>query len=213
MRLKRGSASPDTKPMIFLADAPLETSCSELEALYVSLNSPVITLESLPVGPASAAVALHMNPHPGVTLAVRCVRTGRVAFFTSGEAVEDAKVLLDAALSFAESMGFLFDEDEVAARGEEGPEEAARLWRDLLGQEAEYLQGEWEIPLGLPLEVDEDADEILLEELACKAPELPGAVVMLSKFRRAGRQQAEAAAGAGGECAEPDVRLRLTSRF
>jgi hypothetical protein len=215
MKLKRSFASPDTKPMIFLADAPLETSCSELEALYVSLNSPVVTLESLPVGPASAAVALHMNPHPGVTLAVRCVRTGRVAFFTSGEAVEDAKVLLDAALSFAESMGFLFDEDEVAARGEQGPEEAAQLWRDLLGQEAEYLEGEWEVPAGLPLELDEDAyaDEILLEELARKAPELPGAVVMLSKFRRAAGQQAGGAAGAGGERAEPGVRLRLTSRF
>jgi hypothetical protein len=152
MKLKRGSASPDTKPMIFLADAPLETSCSELEALFVSLNSPVVTLDSLPVGPASAAVALHMNPHPGVTLAVRCVRTGRVAFFTSGETVEDAKVLLDAALSFAESMGFLFDEDEVAARGEQGREQAAQLWRELLGQEAEYLEGEWEIPAGEPLD-------------------------------------------------------------
>ena len=204
--------------MIFLADAPLETGCSELEALYVSLNSPVVTLDSLPVGPASAAVALHMNPRPGVTLAVRCVRTGRVAFFTSGpcEVAEDTKVLLDAALSFAESMGFLFDEDEVAARGEKGPHEAAQLWLDLLGEEAEHDEKTQEIPTGEAGEEAVGSHEILLEELACEARELVGPVVMLSKFRRAGGQelaQAAGAGGSGGECAEPGVRLRLTSRF
>jgi hypothetical protein len=30
-------------------------------------------------------------------------------------------------------MGFLFDEDEVEARGDAGPREAARLWYDLIG--------------------------------------------------------------------------------
>lgn len=204
--------------MIFLADAPLESGCSELAALYVSLNSPVVTLDSLPVGPASAAVALHMDPHPGVTLAVRCVRTSRVAFFTSGpcEAAEDAKVLLDAALSFAESMGFLFDEEEVAARGEKGPREAARLWLDLLGEEAEHPEETQEIPAGEAVEEAAVSHEILLEELACEARELVGPVVMLSKFRRAGGQALARAVGAGGssgQCAEPGVRLRLTSCF
>jgi hypothetical protein len=218
MKLKRSSASPDTRHMIFLADAPLESDCSELEALYVSLNSPVVALDNLPVGPASAAVALHMDPCPGVTLAVRCVRTGRLAFFTSGpgQAAEDAKVLLDAALSFAESMGFLFDEDEVAARGEQGPREAARLWLDLLGKEAEHAQEAREIPAGEALEGAAESREILLEELACEARELVGPVVMLSKFRRAGGQELPHAAGArgsSGEGPEPGVRLRLMSRF
>jgi hypothetical protein len=209
--------------MIFRADAPLESGCSELEALYVSLNSPVVTLDCLPVGPASAAAALHMDPRPGVTLAVRCVRTGRLAFFTSGpcDADEDARVLLDAALSFAESMGFLFDEDEVAARGESGRREAARLWLDLLGEEAEHLDETQKSPAGELLEVDAESDEILLDELAGGVHglvgSLPGPVVMLSKFRRAGAAPGLAhAAGAGSgsdECAEPDVRLRLTSRF
>ena len=204
--------------MIFLADAPLESGCSELEALYVSLNSPVVTLDSLPVGPASAAVALHMDPRPGVTLAVRCVRTGRVAFFTSGpcEAAEDAKVMLDAALSFAESMGFLFDEDEVAARGEQGPGEAAQLWLDLLGEEADRSEKTQEIPAGEAVEEVVESHEILLEELACEARELAAPVVMLSKFRRVGGQELAHAAGAGGsgdECTEPGVRLRLTRRF
>jgi hypothetical protein len=208
--------------MIFRADAPLETGCSELEALYVALNSPVVTLDSLPVGPASAAVALHMNPRPGVTLAVRCVRMGRVAFFTAGpcHAAEDAKVLLDAVLSFAESMGFLFDEDEVAARGEAGRREAARLWLDLLGEEAEHLDKMQKTPAGEVLEVGAESDEILLDEVACEAHglvgSLPGPVVMLSKFRRAGGPGLAHAAGTGGgsdECAKPGVRLRLTSRF
>ena len=205
--------------MIFLADAPLESGCSELEALYVSLNSPVVSLDSLPVGPASAAVALHMDPRPGVTLAVRCVRTGRTAFFTSDprEAADDPKVLLDAALSFAESMGFLFDEDEVATRGEQGAEEAAQLWRDLLGEEAERIQETRDSPAGEILEEDVGSDEILLEELACEAREradaLVGPVVMLSKFRRTGGQEVERGASAGGASAEPGARLRLTSRF
>jgi hypothetical protein len=222
MKLKRNPTSPDRRPMIFLADAPLESGCSELEALYVSLNSPVVTLDSLPVGPASAAVALHMDPCPGVTLAVRCVRTGRVAFFTSGpcEAGESAKVLLDAALSFAESMGFLFDEDEVAARGEGGRREAARLWLDLLGEEAEHPAKAHEAPAGDALEEGAESDEILLDELACEArglvDSLPSPAVMLSKFRRAADQGFAHAVGAGAgsdDRSEPDVRLRLTSRF
>ena len=205
--------------MISLADAPLESGCAELEALYVSLNSPVVALDCLPVGPASAAVALHAYPRPGVTLAVRCVRTGRVAFFTSGacESGQDAKVLLDAAMSFAEGMGFLFDEDEVAARGDDGPHEAARLWLDLLGEEAERAEQGEAPPAGETPEEDAESDEILLEELACEARELAGSlagpVVMLSKFRRGGGQELARAAAAGGASAEPGVRLRLTSRF
>ena len=38
-----------------------------MRALYVSLNSPVVTVEGLPTGPASAAVAL-----PSVVAAMLC---------------------------------------------------------------------------------------------------------------------------------------------
>ena len=43
--------------MIFLADAPLESGCSGLDALYVSLNSPVVTLDSLRILYAGGADA------------------------------------------------------------------------------------------------------------------------------------------------------------
>lgn len=121
--------------MILPAGAPLEPFGRPLRALYVSLNSPVITVEGLPTGPARAAVALHQA---GATLSVRCVRTGHVRLFATTEALAgERRVALDAALSFAESMGFLFDEDEVEARGDAGPGAAARLWQELCGEETE----------------------------------------------------------------------------
>lgn len=178
--------------MILPVRAPLEPHGSPLRALYVSLNSPVVTVESLPPGPASAAVALHDQ---GATLCVRCVRTGQVQHFaTTEELASDRRVALDAALSFAESMGFLFDDDEVAPRGDAGPEEAALLWLELCGEV---------VPPSLL-----EADEILLEEpLEEPAREIPPALV-LSKFRRAGAHEP-----ASERVGPPDVRLRLVSRF
>jgi len=208
--------------MIFSADAPLEVGCRELRALHVSLNSPVVTLERLPVGPASAVVAFHAGANPGVTLAVRSIRTGHVTFFTAGgaEAVDYPDVVLDAALSFAESMGFLFDEDVVEALGDRGPREAARLWIELLGEEIDTSATAVELPIEDPILEGEGLLEILLDELATEAELPPTAMVapalMLSKFRRAASESFdERADGAGmrGDSAAPGVRLRLTSRF
>jgi hypothetical protein len=112
--------------MIFPAEAPASHECRVPLALYVSLNSPVVTLESLPVGPASATVALHGG---GSALAVRSARSGQLAWFASGdELLEAPSVALDAALSFAESMGFLFDDEQVEA----DIEAATRHWQALL---------------------------------------------------------------------------------
>lgn len=221
-RLKREAPSPDTVLVIFSSDAPFETDCSELRALHVSLNSPVVTLEQLPVGPASAAVAFHAGERPGVTLAVRSIRTGHLAFFTSGreEAADHPEVVLDAALSFAESMGFLFDEDLVEALGDRGPREAARHWIDLLGEESAAFEAAEDFPLGDSAFEDEELLEIVLDELASEgqlaAESMAAPALLLSKFRRvAGDGFAEPVGGAGdrGDSAEPDVRLRLTSRF
>jgi len=208
--------------MIFSADAPLEVGCRELRALHVSLNSPVVTLERLPVGPASAAVAFHAGANRGVTLVVRSIRTGHVAFFTAGgaEAVDYPDVVLDAALSFAESMGFLFDEDVVEALGDRGPCEAARLWIELLGEEIDTSAVAVELPIEDPILEGEGLLEILLDELATEGELSPTAMVapalLLSKFRRVASESFdERADGAGvrGDSAAPGVRLRLTSRF
>jgi hypothetical protein len=150
--------------MIQPARAPLEPHGRPLRALYVSLNRPVVTLDLLPAGPATAAVALH---DAGASVCLRSLRSASIALFVTGEELaSDRRVALDAALSFAESLGFLFDDDEVEAAGDAGPGAAARRWRELCGE-------------------DDDADdaEILLE-VAVAAAGLPPELV-LSKFRRA----------------------------
>jgi hypothetical protein len=151
--------------MILPARKPLEPHGQPLRALQISLNSPVVNLEVLPRGPASAAVAVHAQ---GATLCVRSLRTGQAAFFTTTEDLGDRRVSLEAALSFAESMGFLFEDDVVAARGDAGPEEAARLWRELCGDR---------------LAADEPSDATPDPGEAAPAPPLVDPARVLSKFR------------------------------
>lgn len=153
--------------MILPAESPLEPAEAPLRALHRALNSPVVTLERFPVGPASAAVALHASG-AGATLAVRSVRTGQVLFFATGEDLaSEPRVALDAALSFGESMGFVFDEDDMAA-GDDASSTAVALWCELLGESPP------EAPAAAPLE------EIVLEEIV---PAPPLSAEILSKFR------------------------------
>lgn len=178
--------------MILPARAPLEPYGHPLRALYVSLNHPVVTVESLPPGPAAALVALH---EAGASLCLRSIRSGQTSFFTTTEQLAgDRRVALDAALSFAESMGFLFDDDEVAARGDAGVHEAVALWSEHCGEGGEGLA---------PV----TGAEILLEEPLPAREQVPPALV-LSKFRRAGSFEPEL-----DPAHPPDVRLRLVSRF
>jgi len=158
--------------MIIPADWPLEAACQRLRALHVGLNSPVVRQHPLPVGPASAAVALHVAI-PGASIAIRSVRTGHVFFFTSDpDASRGPEIALDAALSFGEALGFVFDEDEVGPDGA-GAEEAARLWCQLIGEE--YL------------EVPEGADPVreVLVDVSFSGPvaATPDPSRVLSKFR------------------------------
>jgi hypothetical protein len=117
--------------------SPEEVWAPELRALRLSLNSPVVKLASLPVGPASAAIALEGGACGlRVTVALRSERSGELRLFGpegTGHAGAGPEPLLEAALSFAEQMGFLFDDDEVETRGESGPREAARIWRRFAG--------------------------------------------------------------------------------
>jgi hypothetical protein len=118
--------------MIEPCRAPRPLVVSGLSVLHVSLNSPVVALDALPRGPASAAVAL--DPY-GAQVCLRSVRGGRTVFFASGSALVDTpRVALDAALSFAEGLGFLFDDDEVVLRGIQA---AGQLWLDLCGDAAQ----------------------------------------------------------------------------
>ncbi|MGH7336922.1 MAG: hypothetical protein ACREI7_05045 [Myxococcota bacterium] len=87
--------APDTGPLAATAEG--------IHALYVSMNSPVVSLDHLPVGPAAAAIAVH---GAGTTLLIRSVRTGTVAQFLA-----EARFGLESALSHAEALGFLFDDE------------------------------------------------------------------------------------------------------
>lgn len=117
---------------------------AELRSLRRSLNRPVLAIDELPVGPASAALAIHAGADgPRLTLAVRSARGGRVVFFRPDAALGapgDPALAAEAALSFAEGMGFLFD-DDLLERGFD-PAQAARAWADLL-EESAPDEDEW----------------------------------------------------------------------
>ena len=106
--------------------------------LRLSLNTPVVAIEQLPVGPAAAGIALHQAPAGrSLVLAIRAVRTGQMLFFvpdTDWQAQHGPELALEAALSFAESMGFLFDDD--AAR-----DDGARKWTEFLAEAAPEVSG------------------------------------------------------------------------
>jgi hypothetical protein len=164
--------------MFFAPGEPPEIACAELRTLRLSLNAPVVAVEELPVGPARAGIALGAGPEgePHLTVAVRSLRGGRLAYYVAtGELGEsaDLALALEAALSFAEGMGFLFDEDEVEARGAAGPAEAARLWRELIGAEGPVVDREAR------------AEPVLLERaLEAEAASTARSPLPLTKFRR-----------------------------
>ena len=103
--------------MNFLARSTPARPAIELRSLRRSLNTPVLAIAELPVGPGTAAIAAHVDPGDGLpryTLAVRCERNRQVVFFSVREedlGPTESSVAAEAALSLAEGMGFLFEED------------------------------------------------------------------------------------------------------
>jgi hypothetical protein len=119
---------------------PLPLSEASLLALRPALNAPVLNVKYLPVGPARAAIVVFAEEYGGIGLAigVRSNEGGQVVVFRNQEPVDASVPVSDAiesALSYAEQMGFLFDEDMV----EEGPgalgrTKAMALWGQLMGE-------------------------------------------------------------------------------
>jgi hypothetical protein len=155
--------------VFFPRTTPLSVAPVHVQGLRLSLNTPVVATEELPIGPARAAILVHEEPGrsgPTVTIGIRSLRADRVALYgTDADAESGAlEVAVDAALSFAESMGFLFDEDELADGGAQAKTRALGLWRDLLGDDA----GE---PARAPARASDPEAELLLEDLAEEATE------------------------------------------
>jgi hypothetical protein len=201
MNLKPAALQSDSPGMFSTIASPPRGPRTELRVLRLSLNTPVVAIEDLPVGPAAAGVALHRGPEgTQLTLAVRSVRTGQVVFFRPDEEWSEfhgSELALDAALSFAESMGFLFDDDLVAAGGD--ARETARRWSELMEEVA--LDGYDELPDG----------ELWLEDVATAPP-----AALLTKFRFLAEVLPESrSAGAPGTRGAPrwDLWVRLLSRL
>ncbi len=163
---------------------------SALRSLRPSLNTPVVVVEDLPAGPASAAIACLGDPAGmRVVLAIRSERSGQAIFFGPDDELRDWQGpdgAVDAALSFAESMGFLFEEDRLAL----APVETQRLWGELLDgctRTALSVSAPPGSALGTPpspASPDLDGEELWPEELA-PAVRAVSPSVCLTKFRRA----------------------------
>jgi hypothetical protein len=113
-----------------------ELTAQRVLALRPSLNTPVVATSDLPVGPACAAILVHVEPGHGVQISVgvRSLGCGSVTVFGLDGPIGApvVNVALDAALSFAESMGFLFDDDMVD--DDAGSQEKAVLrWQEMIG--------------------------------------------------------------------------------
>jgi hypothetical protein len=110
---------------------PLEVAGDRVRSLRASLNAPVLTTPDLPAGPGRALIVVHREARGRMdaTVGVRSIATGEIAYWSfDGELLSEAdlSVASDAALTFAESLGFLFDEAPLAAGA--AAEKVFRAW-------------------------------------------------------------------------------------
>ena len=70
--------------MFFPRTESLALSETSLWGLRVSLNSPVVSIEELPVGPARAAIASHeeADGRPSVTIGIRSMTGGDAVLYS-----------------------------------------------------------------------------------------------------------------------------------
>jgi hypothetical protein len=115
---------------------PLELTAKRMRALRLSLNTPVVAMQDLPAGAARAAITLHAEPRGGlaVTVSVRSLGCGSVVHYGFEGTIASSAVneVLDAALSFAEGMGFLFD-DELVGTDTAAQEKALVRFSEAIG--------------------------------------------------------------------------------
>jgi hypothetical protein len=160
---------------------PLLLTEEGLDGLCPSLNRPIVEVEGLPVGPASAAIAVYgsIDGAPGLAVALRSEESGAVVVYSfQGEPAATLHDAMDAGLTFAEGLGFLFDDDLLASGDRAGRLEAVVHWCRLMGDEPPSGGPPAEEPLLL-----DDLVE-LEEELPAEAdPLAPAPASMLSKFR------------------------------
>src|SRR5262245_27586081 len=200
---------------------PLELTPQRVLALRPALNTPVVAGSELPVGPACAAILVHMEPGRGVQISVgvRSLGCGSVTVFGFDRPIGASvvNVALDAALSFAESMGFLFDDDMVD--DDVGSQEKAVLrWQEMIGDpfSGEAAQDEDESE---PLELfDSDGGELTdppepAEPVVPLLAEPEAPTVPLTKFRDSSSEPVVAAAAAATAPGPKEANRRALGRM
>ncbi len=178
---------------------------SAMVAFCTTLNTPVVNVDGLATGPARAGILLSAGEYGDLELWVRvCLISSDegLTFKFQGDPTElgDHAAALDAALSFSEGMGFLFEEDMIGGAGAAAAGRAHRVWGSLFEAEdgagfepmgeapTHDVSGEADAPI-LELEVA-DADEAPDPATAPPStptpatPQATGAEV-LTKFRKA----------------------------
>ena len=160
-------------------EAPLDLVAERLHGLRLSLNAPVVATTELPPGPARAAIAVHeeADGRPNVTVGVRSLRSGELVLYSyDGDLREESSVAVgtDAALSFAEGMGFLFDDDELLDPSPAARARALGLWNELMDADPADLGDAAAGPAGPGVAAGDDAgldlrDAVELEDILDEA--------------------------------------------
>ncbi|MEE3332275.1 MAG: hypothetical protein VX246_15520 [Myxococcota bacterium] len=155
-----------------MSSEPVLLSEAGLHGLCVSLNTPVLNIDELPVGPARASIALFDAGYASLKLAVaiRSVEARQVVVYSFQDRISGKKSpaqAMEAAVRFAEGMGFLFDEDVVSADSD-GPARAMRLWLDLtevpdVSEEVVLAEEMPRLSPAVPLEPPDE--ELVLEQM------------------------------------------------
>ena len=143
-------------------------------ALRSSLNAPVVATEEMPSGPARAVIVMGWDEEQQSVLEVRLrsVTTGRLVVYGFEGRLEDAGELetaLEAALSFAESMGFLFDYDVLSGDDTIGREKVVEAWEAFEEGRPPPRRDSGELAAGLAeitLSSVDDAEPLELTDLA-----------------------------------------------
>lgn len=125
--------------MFFPKDPIARLDPLRLLAVRFSLNSPMVEVENLPSGPARAAIVVYRDEDEEHALQIwvrgespePLVAYGLAGELERGREIETA---VDAALTFAEGMGFLF-EDELLRGGEDDRRTASRRLAQFRGIE------------------------------------------------------------------------------
>ena len=107
MKLKLGPGWPILPGMRAGPIAPFEPDSAQLACVALALNHPVVALESLPGGPAEAAITVQASG--AAALVLRSPRVGGVVWLDTSGA--DPARAFERALARAESLGFLFEQE------------------------------------------------------------------------------------------------------